>query len=64
IFGSWYRDEAARHPDSAPCLYRENEHWFADCVDGRRLLLTELTFDGGPLSADPSEPIKLGERTC
>ncbi|MGD8827704.1 MAG: formyltransferase, partial [Gammaproteobacteria bacterium] len=50
IFGSWYRGEAARHPDSAPCLYRENEHWFADCVDGRRLLLTELTFDGGPLS--------------
>ena len=34
------------HAAAAPCLYADQGHWYADCVDGRRLLLDELHIDG------------------
>jgi methionyl-tRNA formyltransferase len=34
------------HPDRIPCLYREKGEWYADCVDGRRLKILQLTVNG------------------
>jgi methionyl-tRNA formyltransferase len=36
----------------APCLYAEGGEWFADCVDGRRLRILRLAFDGKPVTPD------------
>jgi methionyl-tRNA formyltransferase len=34
------------YPDRAPCLYRRNGEWYADCSDGRRLKILQLTVNG------------------
>ena len=34
----------------APCLYAADGHWFADCVDGRRLKILQLTVNGQPVA--------------
>ncbi|MDP9088312.1 MAG: formyltransferase [Pseudomonadota bacterium] len=34
-----------RHPDHAPCLYASEGTWYADCVDGRRLKILQLTVN-------------------
>jgi methionyl-tRNA formyltransferase len=43
-------DAAPRHPGAAPCLYVAGDAWYADCVDGRRLELLQLSLDGQPVS--------------
>ncbi len=49
VLGSYWRDEPAR--GSGPRLYAERHRWYADCADGRRLLLTRLELDDEPLDA-------------
>jgi methionyl-tRNA formyltransferase len=39
-----------RYPGQMPCLYAENGEWFADCVDGRRLKILQLTANAEPVS--------------
>jgi len=46
----------ARHPRQAPCLYAEGGEWFADCIDGRRLQILQLAFDGKPVTPDNAPP--------
>jgi methionyl-tRNA formyltransferase len=43
-------DSPARHADAAPCLYPADGHWYADCVDGRRLRIVTLWLNGAPLT--------------
>jgi len=50
VLGSYYRDLAAR--SARPCLYWHEGMSWADCADGRRLLITELRMDGSILSED------------
>ena len=45
-----------RHPQAAPCLYAADQAWYADCVDGRRLRITQLALDGLPVSAASAPP--------
>jgi len=47
VLGSYYRDLPAR--TEGPCLYWKNGNFWADCTDGRRLLLTELRAEGAVL---------------
>jgi methionyl-tRNA formyltransferase len=44
ILGSYIKDEAARHRE--PCIYYEDGKFQADCVDGRRFMITDLVIDG------------------
>jgi methionyl-tRNA formyltransferase len=50
LLGSFYRGEPAQHPQSAPCLYVDNDRIQLDCVDGRRISLTALEVDSVPLT--------------
>jgi methionyl-tRNA formyltransferase len=34
----------------APCLYSSDGVWYADCVDGRRLKILQLTVNGEPVA--------------
>jgi methionyl-tRNA formyltransferase len=50
LLGSRYSAEPARFPQSAPCLYADGATLQLDCVDGRRLTLTNVELDGEPLT--------------
>ncbi len=53
------------HAAAAPCLYAQEGRWYADCADGRRLLIEQLQIDGRPVTPNevPSgwadQPISL-----
>jgi methionyl-tRNA formyltransferase len=36
--------------DLAPCLYAAEGEWYADCIDGRRLKILQLTVNGRPVA--------------
>ena len=38
------------YPDQIPCLYAAGGEWYADCVDGRRLKILQLTANGEPVA--------------
>jgi methionyl-tRNA formyltransferase len=42
--------EPVQFPANAPCLYTADGQWFADCVDGRRLKILQLTVNGQPVA--------------
>jgi methionyl-tRNA formyltransferase len=42
--------EPAKFAESAPCLYSWEGGWYADCVDGRRLKILQLTVNGEPVA--------------
>jgi methionyl-tRNA formyltransferase len=42
--------QTVSHPDLVPCLYSQDGEWFADCVDGRRLKILQLTANGVPVA--------------
>ena len=48
--GSHYMDQAARHQQTAPCLYAESDALHVDCLDGKRLTLTAAELAGEPLT--------------
>ncbi len=58
-------DQPAHHAGNGPCLYAADDAWYADCVDGRRLKILELTIDQrrvSPRAAPPAlsqQPIAL-----
>ena len=47
---------AVRYPALAPCLYAVDGVWYADCVDGRRLKLTQLAMNGEPVTPQAPPP--------
>ena len=42
--------EPVQFAAEAPCLYAADGQWFADCVDGRRLKILQLTVNGQPVA--------------
>jgi methionyl-tRNA formyltransferase len=38
------------YPDRTPCLYAADGEWYADCADGRRLKILQLTANGEPVA--------------
>jgi methionyl-tRNA formyltransferase len=48
--------QPVRYASQAPCLYAEEGEWFADCVDGRRLRIVKLAFDGAPVTPAGAPP--------
>ncbi len=42
--------QAVRFDGLAPCLYAAEGHWYADCIDGRRLKILQLTVNGRPVA--------------
>ncbi len=57
---------SVRHADEAPCLYAQDERWYVDCADRRRLEIVQLAIGGalvGPNAAPPvlsKQPLRLG----
>ena len=39
-----------KYPAQSPCLYASDGIWYADCIDGRRLKILQLTANGEPLA--------------
>jgi methionyl-tRNA formyltransferase len=52
--------QPVQFPDLAPCLYLAEGEWYADCVDGRRLKILQLTVNGRPV-AHNTAPAALAE---
>jgi methionyl-tRNA formyltransferase len=54
------------YPDQTPCLYAAGGEWYADCADGRRLKILQLTANGEPVAhntvprALSDQPLALG----
>jgi methionyl-tRNA formyltransferase len=48
--------EAVNHPGRAPCLYSSGGDWYADCVDGRRLKILQLTVNGEAVAHNTVPP--------
>jgi methionyl-tRNA formyltransferase len=40
----------------APCLYESDGAWYADCADGRRLKILQLTVNGEPVAHNTVPP--------
>jgi methionyl-tRNA formyltransferase len=45
-----------KYPARTPCLYSSDGAWYADCVDGRRLKILQLTVNGEPLAHNTVPP--------
>jgi methionyl-tRNA formyltransferase len=54
------------YPGRTPCLYAAAGEWYADCADGRRLKILQLTANGEPVAhntvprALSDQPLALG----
>jgi hypothetical protein len=48
--------EPPKFGDCAPCLYSSEGAWYADCVDGRRLKILQLTVNGEPVAHNTVPP--------
>jgi methionyl-tRNA formyltransferase len=49
-------EQGVRYAERAPCLYAADGVWYADCVDGRRLRITQLAMNGVPLTPHNAPP--------
>jgi methionyl-tRNA formyltransferase len=45
-----------KYPARTPCLYSSDGAWYADCVDGWRLKILQLTVNGQPLAHNTVPP--------
>jgi methionyl-tRNA formyltransferase len=50
-------DQPVLHAARAPCLYAADGAWYADCVDGRRLKILELTLEQNPVVPSAAPPV-------
>jgi methionyl-tRNA formyltransferase len=48
--------EPAKYASSTPCLYSSAGAWYADCADGRRLKILQLTVNGEPVAQNTVPP--------
>jgi methionyl-tRNA formyltransferase len=53
--------QPVKYPGRMPCLYASDGAWYADCSDGRRLKILQLTVNGEPV-AQNTVPPALGEQ--
>jgi methionyl-tRNA formyltransferase len=49
-------EQPVRYQAHVPCLYAEDDGWYADCVDGRRLKILKLAMNGEPLMPAAAPP--------
>jgi methionyl-tRNA formyltransferase len=49
-------DGVPRYAGEAPCLYFADGNWYADCVDGRRLKILQLTANGEAVAHNSVPP--------
>jgi methionyl-tRNA formyltransferase len=60
--------QPASYPAQTPCLYAAGGQWYADCADGRRLKIVQLTANGERLAhntvprALSAQPLALGPK--
>ena len=45
-----------KYPGQTPCLYSSDGVWYADCVDGHRLKILQLTANGEPVAHNTVPP--------
>ena len=50
-----------KYPTQSPCLYSSDGTWYADCVDGRRLKILQLSANGRPV-AENTVPRALSQQ--
>jgi methionyl-tRNA formyltransferase len=48
--------QALTYPGRAPCLYSSDGAWYAECTDGQRLKILQLTVNGEPLAHNTVPP--------
>ena len=48
--------QPVKYPAQTPCLYASEGAWYADCADGRRLKILQLTVNGEPLAHNTVPP--------
>jgi methionyl-tRNA formyltransferase len=48
--------QPVKYPGLKPCLYASNGAWYADCTDGRRLKILQLTVNGEPVAQNTVPP--------
>jgi methionyl-tRNA formyltransferase len=48
--------QRAKYAGRAPCLYSADGEWYADCIDGRRLRIVQLTMNGEPVTPAGAPP--------
>jgi methionyl-tRNA formyltransferase len=48
--------QRAKYAGRAPCLYSADGKWYADCIDGRRLRIVQLTMNGEPVTPAGAPP--------
>jgi methionyl-tRNA formyltransferase len=48
--------QPVKYPDRTPCLYTSEGVWYADCIDGRRLKILQLSVNGEPLAHNTVPP--------
>jgi methionyl-tRNA formyltransferase len=48
--------QPVKYPGRTPCLYSSDGAWYADCVDGRRLKILQLTVNGEPVAHNTVPP--------
>jgi methionyl-tRNA formyltransferase len=53
--------QPVKYPGRTPCLYSSDGAWYADCTDGRRLKILQLTVNGEPV-AQNTVPPALGKQ--
>ena len=41
-----------KYPAQSPCLYASEGIWYADCADGRRLKILQLSANGEPVDGE------------
>ena len=64
LLGSYYEGESVSpggNPGNAS-IYSENDHFFADCVDGKRFRIVQLTIDEKPVDQAGFREMFAGER--
>jgi methionyl-tRNA formyltransferase len=50
-----------KYPAQSPCLYSSDGTWYADCVDGGRLKILQLSANGNPV-AENTVPRALSQQ--
>jgi methionyl-tRNA formyltransferase len=48
--------QPVKYPGRTPCLYSSDGAWYADCVDGGRLKILQLTVNGEPVAHNTVPP--------
>ncbi len=61
LFGSYFREDLAVVPSTR--LYWENRRLWADCSDGKRLLITQAEWEGQPLTEEHFQQV-FGAEYC